>query len=73
VTCLEKRFHGPEENYTNAFSKAKSFIPEDVGNLSHKVYDLVNFCPHIPWFYVAVYFSILEGKKKSEPIRIRLS
>jgi hypothetical protein len=43
VTCVEKRFHGPEENYTNAFSKTKSFITEDAENLSHKVYDLVNF------------------------------
>ena len=43
MTCVEKRFHGPEENYTNVFSKPKSFIPEDAGNLSHKVYDLVNF------------------------------
>jgi len=42
VTCVKKRFHGPDGNYTNAFSKPKSFIPEDVGNLNHKVYDFVN-------------------------------
>jgi hypothetical protein len=70
-TCVKKCFQGPEENYTNVYSKPRGFIPEDAGNLCHKVHEFL--CPLSHWFYVAAYFSILEQNCTSEQIRIRLS